>query len=241
MSHFRSAEVLEVNELGFAREPGSPSQLVRAPAEVEILRVHEARLAQAAEALPRSPSTSMTAPVAASISRDRPWLQCVLRRGCQRSGTNRLRPLARTSAGSGVVNGTTLGCSVRSGFRSLGTTIPTSAAAQRRQQGRDGARPVHVRVVVDEQVGVHPGAPRSDVARAANPTLASTRTSTEPASAARDAATSCGSSDRSRRRRSDRPAPRPRRAPRHIAACGRAGSSRRRPRSAPRVMSYGQG
>ncbi len=81
----------------------------------------------ASESPPRAshtaPSTSITAPIAASTSREDEWLQWVLRRGCQPSGTNRLRPLARTNAGSSVVSGATLGCSERSSFRSLGTAI----------------------------------------------------------------------------------------------------------------------
>jgi hypothetical protein len=71
------------------------------------------------------PATSMTAPVAASISREEEWLQCVPTRGCQRSGTARLSPLARINATNGVVNGATLGCSEPSELRSLGTAIPT--------------------------------------------------------------------------------------------------------------------
>ena len=44
----------------------------------------------------------MTAPIAASISREAPWSQCVLTRGCHRFGTSRLRPLALTSVDEDV-------------------------------------------------------------------------------------------------------------------------------------------
>ena len=69
------------------REPGLPALFARTPAEIEVFRIHEARLRSPPRASQTGPSTSITAPIAASTSREDEWLQCVLRRGCQRSGS----------------------------------------------------------------------------------------------------------------------------------------------------------
>ena len=146
------------------------------------------------------PSTSITAPIAWSTAREEPWSQCVVSAGFHGSGTKRLRPLARTSAVAGVVNGETVGWRLKSSLSSRGTTTPTRSdpVAAMRRATLPGAW-TNASLLTSRYA--RPGSTRAPMLfAAANPTFVSTRTSTLDESSV-EHGTSCPQWDRSRRRR----------------------------------------